>query len=89
MSESLKLIEQFARLRQKSARFYRADFHMHSPFSHDWMNGSGNPILDRDTSLPVREDKVKAQPMFNPFETGAQSVLIAQEDGRNRQKVSG
>ena len=60
MSESLKLIEQFARLRQKSARFYRADFHMHSPFSHDWMNGSGNPILDRDTSLPVREDKVKA-----------------------------
>src|ERR1041385_3215248 len=53
MSEFKDLVAEIKTQRAKAARFFRTDFHLHSPFSKDWQNGSGNPILDRNTKTPV------------------------------------
>ncbi len=60
MSEFQELVQEVNLLRAKAARFYKADFHLHSPYSHDWMNDSGDPILNRDPTLPITEERVKA-----------------------------
>ena len=49
--------------RNISARFYRADLHLHSPLSHDWRNDACNgyspdPLLNRISrpeDIPWRE----------------------------------
>ncbi len=59
MSSHKELAEEIERFRKKAARFYRTDFHLHSPFSCDWMNDLGDSLLDRNTQLPINQDAVK------------------------------
>lgn len=45
--------------RSTAAKFFRTDFHLHSPFSHDWMEAA-NPLLKRNTALPIQDETVMA-----------------------------
>ena len=52
--------------RSTSARFYRADLHLHSPLSHDWQNDARSgyepdPLLNRIINQnDITEEKIKA-----------------------------
>ena len=46
--------------RSMAAKFFRTDFHLHSPFSHDWMDKAANPLLKRNTALPIQNETVVA-----------------------------
>ena len=59
MASYAQLAREIDKLRAKAARFYKTDFHLHSPFSRDWMNDSGDSSLDRNTTVPVTPDRVK------------------------------
>lgn len=46
--------------RARAARFYRTTSIFFSSCSKDWKNGSGDPALDQNTTLPVSPGTVEA-----------------------------
>lgn len=59
------MFEEIKLLRKKSAKFYKADFHIHSPFSQDWKNDDRDgyirkPELDRISKDGITADSINA-----------------------------
>ena len=59
------MFEEIRKIREKSAKFYPADFHLHSPLSPDWKNNDGDGYvrdtnLDRISGKTISDESVKA-----------------------------
>lgn len=58
------MFDEIKKIREKSAKFYKADFHIHSPLSYDWKNENRgkykrNPHLDRISRNEITPESVK------------------------------
>jgi len=58
------MFDDIKKIREKSAKFYKADFHVHSPLSPDWKNDDKdkykrNPHLDRIIGNKVSAESIK------------------------------